>query len=76
MSYPPAIKTISSSNDFKPAIVLVGEELTESLYHLTLFISLTNSNLCSTGLNFFIAFIAISVSTKVLVAANAVAMFS
>ena len=76
MSYPPAIKTISSSNEFNPAIVLVGEELTESLYHFTPSISLINSNRCSTGLNCFTASIATSVSTSVLVEANAVAIFS
>ena len=67
---------MSSSNEFKPAIVLVGDELTESLYHFTSLISLTNSNLCSTGLNSFTAFTAVSISTKVFVAAIAVAIFS
>ena len=60
---------------FIPDKVLVGEELAESLYHFTPFISLTNSILCSTGLNSFIALTATSVSTSVFVAANAVAIF-
>ena len=64
-----------SLNAFSPEIVLVGEELAESLYHFTPSISLTNSILCSTGLNFFIASTATSVSTNVFVAARAVAIF-
>ena len=35
-------------------VYLEGEVLAESLYHFTPFISLTNSNLCSTPTNFFI----------------------
>ena len=73
-SYPPAIKTISSSKEFNPAIVLVGLDAIESLYHLTLFISLTNSNLCLTPWNFFIASFCPSTSTKSFVAAIAVSL--
>ena len=75
LSYPPAIKIIFSLKAFIPDKVLVGEELAESLYHLTPSISLINSILCSTGLNSFIASTATSISTKVFVAAKAVAIF-
>ena len=76
MSYPPAIKTISSSKEFKPAIVLVGLDAIESLYHLLLFISLTNSSLCVTPSKFFIAVTWSSISTKSFVAAIAAHIFA
>ena len=49
--------------EFKPAIVLVGLEPIESLYHLTPFNSLTNSNLCSRPEKLAIASKDFSIST-------------
>ena len=57
-------------------MVLVGVELAESLYHLTLFISFTNSILWGTPLNFLHTSIAMSLSTSVEVAAMAAQIFS
>lgn len=76
MSYPPAINTILSSKDFKPAIVLVGLVPIESLYHFTPSNSLINSSLCCTPLNFSTAFAAFSTSTNDFVAAIAAQIFS
>lgn len=50
----------------------MGELLTESLYHFTLFISLTNSSLCSTPLKFFITSILLSKSIKSIIAVSAI----
>ena len=60
-----------SSKDFNPAIVLVGLEAIESLYHFAPFISFTNSSLCSTPGNLLIAFAWFSTFTNLLVAAIA-----
>ena len=60
---------------FNPDKVLEGEELAESLYHFAPSISSINSILCSTGLNSLIAFTAVSISTRLAVAAMAVAIF-
>ena len=65
-----------SSKDFNPAIVLVGLEAIESLYHFAPFISFTNSSLCSTPGNLLIAFAWFSTFTNLLVAAIAAHIFS
>ena len=63
-------------NEFKPEIVLVGDVLAESLYHLVFLLSVfTSSSLWCTPVNFFITSMAISSFTSVFVAANAAHMF-
>ena len=67
---------MGSVNEFNPAIVLVGLDDTESLYHFTPLISLTNSILCSTPLNFFITSIDLSKSIRSTIAVKQAQIFS
>ena len=67
---------IFSSKELSPAIVLVGLEAIESLYHFTPSNSRINSILCSTPLKSNTAFICVSKSTKDAVADNAAHIFS